>query len=69
MSRLSEGVESSRFQIWSSYFEHMDFPNFFLGCDSANFPIIKQYDGNPHNAFLSFHHRMGIIGFLTFIYL
>lgn len=69
MSRLSEGVESSRFQIWSSYFEHMDFPNFFLGCDSANFPIIKQYGGNPHNSFLNFHHRMGILGLVTLLYI
>lgn len=69
MSRLSEGVESSRSQIWSSYFEHMDFTGFFLGCDSVNFPIIKQYGGNPHNAFLNFHHRMGIVGFVTLIYI
>lgn len=69
MSRLSEGVESSRSKIWSVYFEYMDFPNFILGCDSASFPIINQYGGNPHNSFLNFHHRMGIIGFLTFIYI
>lgn len=69
MSRLSEGVESSRSSIWSAYFKYMDFPGFLLGCDSAHFPIIKQYAGNPHNSFLNFHHRMGIIGFLTFIYI
>lgn len=68
MSRLSEGVESSRSSIWSAYFKYMDFPGFFLGCDSAHFPIIKQYAGNPHNSFLNFHHRMGIIGFITLMY-
>lgn len=69
MSRLSEGVESSRSSIWSAYFKYMDFSGFLLGCDSAHFPIIKQYAGNPHNSFLNFHHRMGIIGFMTLLYI
>lgn len=68
MSRLSEGMESSRSSIWSAYFKYMDFSGFLLGCDSAHFPIIKQYAGNPHNSFLNFHHRMGIIGFTTLLY-
>lgn len=64
------GVESERSDLWRSYFEHLDIGSFFLGLDTQNIPLLREKGGNPHNTFLSFHRRMGLLGLsVLFFYL
>lgn len=70
MTNLSEsGMETSRYRIWNSYLSALDVPSFLFGLDTLNVPILKQYDGNPHNAFFNYHYRFGILGLLALLYL
>lgn len=69
-SLASHGIETTRTDIWKAYFDNLDLFSFIFGLDTQNIPIIKDYGGNPHNSFLSFHRRMGLMGLcLLFFYL
>ena len=61
----SAGMETSRSVIWKAYFDALDLPSFLFGLDTLSVPILKSYGGNPHNAFLNFHSRMGLLGFIA----
>lgn len=63
----ASGLESSRIQIWNSYLEALDPMSLLLGLDTLTIPIMRQYGGNPHNAFLNFHYRMGLIGLVCLL--
>lgn len=65
----TEGMESSRSIIWISYIDALDLSSFIFGLDTQGDPILKSYGGNPHNAFLNFHSRMGFGGLLALIVL
>lgn len=70
LSRFAtEGIETSRSLIWKSYFEALDIPYLFFGLDTLSVPVINNYGGNPHNAFLNFHSRMGLFGLIGLIIL
>lgn len=58
----SSGMETERFVIWQGYFENIDLSTLILGLNTMDIPVIRQVDGNPHNAFLNFHYRMGLFG-------
>ncbi len=69
-TNLSEsGTDSSRYRIWAAYFEHLDIISFTFGLDTLSVPLLREYGGNPHNAFLNYHYRMGILGIGALIYI
>lgn len=68
-TNLSEsGTATSRYRIWAAYFEHLDPISFTFGLDTLSVPLLREYGGNPHNAFLNYHYRMGILGTGALIY-
>jgi hypothetical protein len=68
-SLASKGTDaSSRSVLWKSYFDHLDFISIFFGLDTQNLPYLIEKGGNPHNSFLSFHRRMGLLGFCVLLY-
>ena len=70
LTNLSEsGMETARYKIWSAYIDNLDFTSFFFGLDTLCVPLLKNYGGNPHNAFLNFHYRMGILGLFGLIFI
>ena len=70
MSRLAEeGADNhARDNIWKAYVSNLDFISLFLGVDTDTIPLIHSYDGNPHNAFLNYHRRMGLFPLLFLLY-
>lgn len=70
MSRLvDEGTENSaRDKLWVAYLSDLNPITFFLGIDSNSIPALQVYNGNPHNAFLNWHRRMGLIPLLFILY-
>lgn len=66
---FKEGSDSIRYLMWESYIINLDFSSLFLGIETKHLPILRDYGGNPHNSFLNFHYRMGILGLLALIYL
>ena len=71
LSRLSEkGTDNSaRDVIWSAYFSNIDLFSCILGLDAENVKGLSVYGGNPHNSFLNFHRRMGLIGLLALLWI
>lgn len=71
VSRLSEkGTDNSaRDIIWDAYISNLDFPSFFLGLDAEKVRGLAEHSGNPHNSFLNFHRRMGLIGLMSLLVL
>ncbi|MEQ8217972.1 MAG: hypothetical protein RH981_07045 [Arenibacter sp.] len=67
-TNLGEGLETSRWKLWSIYWENLDFLNLLTGIDVTNLPMYDQYGGNPHNSFIKFHSRVGM-GSIVFIFL
>ena len=68
----TSGMETGRFDIWKGYIENLDLSTIILGLNTMDVPVIRKFNGNPHNAFLNFHYRMGlfgIIGLLLVIYM
>lgn len=57
-----KGMETSRYKIWSAYFDSLDLSTLVVGLNTMDIPLLKSYGGNPHNAFLNFHYRMGLFG-------
>ena len=66
-SFATKGIESTRSDIWASYFNNMSLMDFIIGPDTVNFPVIKLVEGNPHNMFLNIHRRFGIFVVLFFV--
>lgn len=58
----NNGLETERYEIWSAYFDNIDLFSFILGLETKDVAIIRSVDGNPHNAFLNYHYRMGLFG-------
>lgn len=67
-TNLGEGLETSRWKLWRIYIENLDFVNLFTGIDVTKLQEYNKYGGNPHNAFIKFHSRVGI-GSIVFIFL
>ena len=65
----SRGLETTRSIIWKAYFDNLDFGSFLFGLDSDNLPVLKEWNGVPHNSFLNFHRRLGIIGVIALFYI
>ncbi len=63
------GYTSVRTEIWVEYIKGMfaNFSNFLLGVNmsGSNYPLLNFYGKNPHNSFLMFHAKYGILGVLT----
>lgn len=69
-SFTKKGLDNStRTEIWSSYFNHLDIVSIIFGLDTDNLSVLKDVSGNPHNSFLSFHRRMGLLGILALLYI
>lgn len=66
------GNKSSRSEIWSEYIDSAvsNIQNFLFGVPfhSIEYPILHEYDGNTHNAFLELHLKFGLIAFIFFMY-
>ena len=60
-------MESSRFHIWASYFNHLSLETTFWGPETNDIPIVRDYSGNPHNSFLNLHRRIGLIPLVLFL--
>ena len=67
-SVATRGTETVREDIWADYFRNLDPISLLFGLDTQNLPIIKHFEGNPHNSFLSMHRRMGLLGLGTLMY-
>lgn len=67
-SLASHGLETPRTDIWNTYFKNLDFGSLLFGLDTQDLPGLKEYYGNPHNSFLSFHRRMGLLGLCILLY-
>ena len=67
-SFYEHGTESSRFDIWKAYFENMRFEWLICGVDTMAIPIIAEKAGNPHNAFINMHARLGLFATICFFY-
>lgn len=68
-SNLSEsGLGTSRYKIWGAYLNALDPISFTFGLDTLSVPLLREYGGNPHNAFLNYHYRMGILGLGALVY-
>lgn len=65
----TEGTESLRTTLWIDYFNHLDFLNLLFGPNTTKMPIIASFDGNPHNAYLNFYDRMGLLGITSLLVL
>lgn len=70
MSRLAEeGADNTaRQSIWGAYIYALDPISFIFGLDTESIPVLNAVGGNPHNAFLNYHRRMGLIPLLFIIY-
>ena len=70
LTSLSEkGLDATtRTVLWKSYFDHLDIGSIIFGLDTQNLPFLKDNGGNPHNTFLSFHRRLGLVGISILIY-
>ena len=64
----SRGLETVRSDIWKAYFDYLDFSTLLFGLDTQNLPVLKEFGGNPHNSFFSFHRRMGLVGLCMLFY-
>lgn len=64
----TRGMETDRSIIWKAYFNNLDFSTVIFGLDTDHLPVIKEWGGNPHNSYLSFHRRMGIIGLGSLVF-
>lgn len=63
------GLETARWKLWQSYFNHLDLGAIIVGLDTMTVPEIAFYSGNPHNTFLYFHHATGLLGIFGLIYI
>lgn len=61
----TRGLDTDRSIIWRAYFNNLDFSSILFGLDTDNLPILKEWYGNPHNSYLSFHRRMGLLGVIA----
>lgn len=66
-SFAEHGMESARYEIWSSYIENLSLKSLIFGVDTEIIPILRDYGGNPHNSFFNFHRRMGLIPLILFV--
>jgi len=67
-SLASKGMDSERSVIWKAYFNNLDFTSLIFGLDTQDLPVLREYSGNPHNSFLSYHRRMGLLAFCALLY-
>lgn len=67
-SRLYErGFDTPRYAIWNELFGGLRFDQLMLGYDYEDYAILSFW-GQPHNAFLKFHSRIGVF-VLSFFYI
>ena len=64
----TESLDSPRVIIWGAYLKSLDIVSLIFGLDTLGVPALANYGGNPHNAFLNFHYRMGLIGLMPLLY-
>jgi hypothetical protein len=67
-TNLGQGLETSRWDLWSEYIHSINFSSLLIGVDVSQLPLINSYSNNPHNSFLKFHSRVGIGSFSIFFY-
>jgi hypothetical protein len=66
---IVNGFESNeRSEVLSSYFNNLNFLNFFTGVNYSNIFIFQHLEMNPHNSFIRFHHYAGFFSIIFFIY-
>lgn len=65
----SSGLESPRWEMLNAYISNMNISNLLIGTDLSYIYEINTYNNNPHNSFIKFHSRFGIVSlFIGFIY-
>ena len=67
-TNIGKGLDTPRWKLWRTYWENIDFVTLFTGVDVTKIQMYDQYGGNPHNAFIKYHSRVGI-GSIVFIFL
>lgn len=60
-----KGFESVRSDMWNAYLKSLNLPSLLFGLDTLSVPILREFGGNPHNSFLNFHYRMGLLGLIA----
>lgn len=56
-----------RYQILTSFLNNSDFYTFLVGTDLNAFPVIRYWNGNPHNSFILAVSNMGVLAFAIFV--
>ena len=59
-TNFSSGIESPRSEMLAQYIERVDVWGLFFGVDLGSVPIVSEYKGNPHNAFILLHSYYGV---------
>ncbi len=62
------GLETPRWEMWSSYMDHMSFGSILLGTNTDYIPVISDFGGNAHNSVIRFHAFFGIIPLVAGLY-
>lgn len=61
---LSRGItDGSRASLLRTYLDNLDMKNLLLGYDFSNDPLFIRFGLNPHNSFIDFHQRGGLLFF------
>ena len=59
-TNFSRGIESARFAMLEEYMSNLSGYSLLLGGDFTCLPLINEYGGNPHNAYLRLHAYWGV---------
>ncbi|SFR44908.1 hypothetical protein SAMN04488070_1135 [Pseudidiomarina maritima] len=68
-TRLSEGLQSIRYEMWREYIQSIDFESFFIGVNLDRLPLISSFNNNPHNSYIYAHSMFGFAAFIWFLFL
>ena len=64
--RFGGAWDDLRYDLWREFFTELNIHRAIFGLDLTELPLIGYYSGNPHNSFIHFWSRTGIISFILF---
>ncbi len=59
--------EDLRYDYWREFYTELNVQRAIFGLDLNELPLIGYYSGNPHNSFIYFWARTGIVSFILFV--
>ncbi|WP_261866195.1 hypothetical protein [Budvicia aquatica] len=63
-TNLQSGLDTPRLVMWFDYITNFNVNILFRGTAFEFSPLITSFEGNPHNSYIMFQARFGIVGFL-----